>query len=129
MDEHIAVERQGDGRTARSRALSLVDGAGGRLTLQLTREERRALVEACRRVVGGSIPPGASMIKLCASGGEVYLVSSRLAPGGQRTLRIANLYDPAEAVSLPCAPDAQADTVMALVERMLGSRAHDGTMR
>lgn len=118
-NEHIAVERRSDG-PARSRTLTITDSAGGSLTLHLTRQERHALVEACRHVVHGSIPPGASMIKLCVSAGEVYMVSARLAPDGQRTLRLANLYDPAESVSLPCAPDAREDTIMALVEQILG---------
>lgn len=81
-------------------AVTIFDGQGGTLRLAVTPAELVALVDACRELLQGTVPAGASMLRVAASGG-VYLASHRLGQDGRRELRIGSMFEPADAVRLP----------------------------
>ncbi len=97
------------------RGMTICDGQGGTLTLDLTRKELRWLVFACRRLLAGSVPPGASMLKVDA-GNTVYLLSCLPHADGEAEIRIADLYDPTQRAILP---RDLAEMMAALLERLL----------
>lgn len=87
---------------ARRPALTVLDGRGGALSLDLAAGELRWLVDACRRMLRGAAPAGASALKVRAAE-KWYLVSSAITDPSTATPRdvtIANLYDPGETVTL-----------------------------
>jgi len=93
------------------RGMTICDGRGGALTLDLASPEVGSLADACRRLMGCHLPPGASVLKVSTAGG-VYLLSTHArADGG---LQISNLYDPAERIVLT---RDLAEIVVALLER------------
>jgi hypothetical protein len=100
------------------RTMTICDGRGGSLGLDLDCLELEALAFACHCLLDDLAPPGASVIKVTA-GEQVYLVSRPRPAGDLVCLQIASLYEPGERVQL--APD-MALLVVALVEQGLASR-------
>ncbi|MGH2515812.1 MAG: hypothetical protein ACRDHP_09165 [Ktedonobacterales bacterium] len=79
--------------------MTICDGEDGMLTLDLRYEDIHWLVEACRRLATGSMPPHSGILKVSANG-TMYLVSAVRNAGNRVVVRIVNLYDPAERVEL-----------------------------
>lgn len=122
------------------RAMTICDGNGGTLSLDLTCSETGWLADACRRLLSGSVPRGASAIKVHASE-KCYMLTrhtdgadgsngSNGADGADgagdsdgEEIHIVNLFDPAEHIAL--AHDI-AWLVISLLERVvpLQPRAH-----
>jgi hypothetical protein len=100
------------------RTITICDGLGGSLGLDLDCRELEALAFACHCLLDDMAPPGASLIKVTA-GNHVYLVSRPKAQGEQIHLQITSLYEPEEHIQLT--PDMAA-LVIALVEQGLVSR-------
>jgi hypothetical protein len=98
--------------------MTICDGLGGSLGLDLDCLELEALAFACLCLLDDLAPPGASVIKVTA-GEQVYQVSRPRPAGDPVCLQIASLYEPGERVQL--APD-MALLVVALVEQGLASR-------
>jgi hypothetical protein len=99
----------------RRQGMTICDGQGGTLTLDLTRKELRWLVFACRRLLAGTVPPGASMLKVDI-GITVYLLSCLPHADGAAEIRIADLYDPTQRAILP---RDLAEIMAALLEQLL----------
>ncbi len=86
----------------RGAALTVLDGHGGALGLDLAADDLRWLADACRRLVRGSMPFGACALKVRAAE-KCYLVSRTPATSDLQaagSLTIANLYDSGESVTL-----------------------------
>lgn len=105
------------------RTMTICDGLGGSLGLDLDCLELEALTFACHCLLDDVAPPGASLIKVTA-GDQVYLVSRPKPADGLICLEIASLYDPGERVQLT--PD-MARLVVALVEQGLTTRHGSAT--
>lgn len=97
--------------------MTICDGWGGALTLDLSRGELRWLVYACRSLIAGTVPPGASMLKVHA-GNTVYLLNYHSRADGEAEMQITDLYDPTQQVVLP---RDLAEMIAALVEQFLGT--------
>jgi hypothetical protein len=97
------------------RKLTICDGLGGSLGLDLDCRELEALTFACHHLLDGIAPPGASLLKVTA-GEQVYLVSRPKPSDEVICLEIASLYEPNERIQLT--PDL-ARIVVALVEQGL----------
>jgi hypothetical protein len=100
---------------ALQRGMTICDGRGGALSLDLSRGELRWLVDGCRSLIAGAVPPGASMLKVHA-GNTVYLLNYRSPVDDAAELQITDLYDPTQRVVLP---PHLAEMIAALVERFL----------
>jgi hypothetical protein len=98
--------------------MTICDGLGGSLGLDLDCRELEALAFACHCLLDGAAPPGASLIKVTA-GDQIYLVSRSKSPGDSICLQIASLYEPDARVQLTA---EMARLVVALVEEGLVSR-------
>src|SRR5262249_42069296 len=124
--DRASVGQQLAPRHAFSRMMTICDGLGGSLDLDLDCRELEALILACHCLLDGMAPPGASLIKVTA-GDEVYLVSVPKSAGEAVYLQIASLYEPTERVQLN---RDLAQLVVALIEQGLlsrhGSASHDG---
>jgi hypothetical protein len=86
----------------RGPALTVLDGRGGALALDLASDDLHWLADACRRLLRGTVPLGASALKVRAAE-KCYLVSRRPQshePEAAWNLTIANLYDSGESVTL-----------------------------
>jgi hypothetical protein len=105
-------------RDAFPRMMTICDGLGGSLDLDLDCRELEALTFACRCLLDGMAPPGASLIKVTA-GDEVYLVSHPQPADDSVCLQIVSLYQPTERVRLTW---DLAQLVVALIEQGLLSR-------
>lgn len=79
--------------------MTIYDGKGGLLCLDVTNGELRWFVDACRRLLTGTIPNGASAIKVRAAD-KCYLLNRHTTDDGATDLQIVNLFDPTERVSL-----------------------------
>jgi hypothetical protein len=84
---------------AQGSGLIVADGQGGVLLLDLASPGLRWLVDACRSLLTGRVPAGASMVKVRA-GDEVYVLNLRPREDGPADLHLSNLYDPAQDVLL-----------------------------
>lgn len=105
--------------SGRGPALTVLDGRGGALTLDLATTELRWLADACRRLLGGAMPLGASTLKVRAAE-KCYLVSRRRpAPESDWGVTIANLYDSGESVTL--ASDL-ADVLASMIDEAIQRR-------
>jgi hypothetical protein len=98
--------------------MTICDGLGGALDLDLDCRELEALTFACHCLLDGMAPPGASLIKVTA-GDAVYLVSHPKPTSDSVCLQIVSLYQPTECVLLSC---DLAQLVVALIEQGLLSR-------
>lgn len=94
--ETMAAPREA-GRSAAG--LTIADGDGGHLALDLRCGELRWLADACRRLVSGALPQGASAIKVRAAE-KCYLLNTAPAADGVARITILNLFDPGERVAL-----------------------------
>jgi hypothetical protein len=106
------------------RTMTICDGLGGSLGLDLDCRELEALTFACHCLLDDMAPPGASLMKVTA-GEQVYLVSRPQPSDSAICLEIASLYEPDARIQLT--PD-MARLVVALVEQGLISR-HSPTPR
>ena len=100
------------------RKITICDGLGGSLGLDLDCRELEALTFACHHLLDGMAPPGASVLKVTA-GKHVYLVSRPKPSDEAICLEIASLYEPDARIQLT--PD-MARIVVALVEQGLLNR-------
>jgi hypothetical protein len=107
-------------------ALTVLDGQGGALSLDLSCGELCWLVNACRRLLQGALPRGASAFKVRAA--ERCFLVSRVAcddvdADGQcePRLSITDLFDPGASVTLPL---ELAAVVTSLIETSIARRAH-----
>jgi hypothetical protein len=100
--------------------MTIYDGRGGSLALDLSSRETLWLADACHRLVTGAIPPGASAIKVRAAE-KSYLLSSCVSTLAEAEVRIVNLFEPAERVTLS---HDMARMIASLVERILLARPH-----
>lgn len=75
--------------------MTILDGHGGALVLDLSRPELHLLGDACGRLLAGDVPRHASVIKV-RCGEHCYILSRQ----SEDTLRIVNFFDPAERVIL-----------------------------
>jgi hypothetical protein len=98
--------------------MTICDGLGGSLGLDLDCRELEALTFACHCLLDDIAPPGASLIKVTA-GDQVYLVRRPKPSDDAICLQIASLYEPEERVQLTA---DMALLVVALVEQGLISR-------
>lgn len=103
--------------TPRGAGLTIADGGGGHLALDLRCGELRWLADACRRLMSGALPQGASAIKVRAAE-KCYLVNSATAADGGPRITIVNLFDPGERVALT---SDVAAVVAALIEDGVGA--------
>lgn len=99
----------------RPRGMMICDPHGGVLALDLSSRGLRWLVDACRSLLAGSAPSGASMLKVDA-GNTVYLVTRRAGADGATDIQITDLYDTSQRVQLSC---DLTQAVTALVERLM----------
>jgi hypothetical protein len=97
------------------RSMTICDGLGGSLGLDLDCRELEALTFACHCLLDEMAPPGASLMKVTA-GEQVYLVSRPQPSDSAICLEIASLYEPDARIRLT--PD-MARLVVALVEQGL----------
>ena len=98
------------------RALTICDGLGGALSFDLGSGEVSWLVDAFRRLLNNGAPQNVSAIKV-RSADRWYLLSRGVSAQAQgATLRVMNLFDPAEQVTLT--PDL-ATLVSSLLEQAL----------
>lgn len=81
------------------RGMTILDGRDGALTLDLAHPELRLLSEACKRLLAGDVPRGASVI-MVRSGACCYIVSHQASSQGEPVLTISNLFDRGERVTL-----------------------------
>jgi hypothetical protein len=95
----MAATRQLAGQDSRARRMTICDGEDGMLTLDLRYEDIHWLVDACRRLATGGMPPHGGMLKVSANG-TIYLVSAVRKAGDRVVVRIVNLYEPTERVEL-----------------------------
>src|SRR5258708_1563105 len=106
-------------------ALTVLDGQGGALSLDLSCGELQWLVDACRRLLQGALPRGASAFKVRAAE-RCFLVSrvacDDAAGASEREprLTIADLFDPGASVTLPL---ELAAVVTSLIETGIERRA------
>ena len=84
---------------ARHPGMTIIDGRGGSLTLDLARPELHWLAEACERLADGNLPPNASVLKVHAAG-QVYLLARHSHADHAPEISISNLFDPGERVVL-----------------------------
>ena len=90
----------------RGPAPARTDGRGGALALDPASDNLHWLADACRRLLRGPMPLGASALKVRADE-KCYLVSRRPQshePESAWNLTIANLYDSGESVTLASDP-------------------------
>lgn len=83
----------------RAAGLTIADGDGWHLALDLRCAELRWVADACRRLVGGTLPGAASAIKVRA-GEKCYLLNTTRAMDGDERITLLNLFDPGERVAL-----------------------------
>ena len=93
--------------------MMIYDGCGGKLWLDLSCGALWWLADACRRLIARDMPPGASMLKVSVAS-QVYLVSLGADSDGSARIRVANVFDPGERVTLSC---DLAEMVVALIEQ------------
>lgn len=99
----------------RRTGMTVADGLGGHLALDLSSRELRWLAEACRQLAGETPPSWARMLKVhCAN--VVYLVIRHESANGDREIEITNMADPSEHVRLS---RDLAQLVASLIERSL----------
>ena len=111
-DSAAAPARASEMPARRHHALTIADGHGGGLSLDLRRGDVLLLADACRRLTAGAMPEGASAIKVRAAE-TCYLVSRAALPAGEPSITVLNLFDPSQRVQL--AGDLAA-TLAALIE-------------
>ena len=99
----------------RNSTMVVCDGKGGQLLLDLRCPDVRWLVAACRSLLAGRVPPGASMLKVRA-GEEVYVLLRRRETDGAEAVRITNLYNRSESVLLP---SDLAELIMSILDRLI----------
>lgn len=79
--------------------MTILDGHGGALALDLATIEPDMLSDACQRLLTGDVPHGACVIKVCF-GDHCYVLSRRGSQHGSDILAITKLFDPGEHVAL-----------------------------
>ena len=102
----------------RGPAITVLDGCGGALSVDLSSSEVRWLADACHCLLHGALPQGASALKV-RTAEKCYLVSRRAntrSTDDACDITIANLFDPGESVTLP---SGLASLVTALIEASL----------
>ncbi len=105
-------------------ALTVLDGCGGALSLDLASDELRWLAEACRRLLRGAMPLGASALKVRAAE-KCYLVTRRPLTRATETacsVIIADLYDPGVAVTLT---SDLAEALESMIDEVIQRRERD----
>ena len=103
-------------------AVTIHDSDGGDVHLSITPAELVTLIDACRRLLHGTVPAGASMVKVSTSD-AVYLVSHRVRRDGRRELRIGSLFEPGDEVRLPYERPDQVLSILQEVVTLLASAA------
>src|SRR5258708_34444633 len=75
------------------RGMTIADGRGGALWLDLASPGIGRLAEALLRLMSGQVPPGAPVLKVTV-GAEGYLASWREGGDGEGALQLAELLSP-----------------------------------
>src|SRR5262245_9926588 len=79
--------------------LTICDGRGGTLVLDLASPHLGWLVDAIGRLVSDQLPAGACLLKVFAAE-QVYLLRRSTTAKGETEVQVTNLFDPAEQVVL-----------------------------
>jgi hypothetical protein len=79
--------------------MTICDGRGGSLVLDLASPHLRWLVDAIGRLVSDQLPAGACLLKVFAAE-HVYLLRRSVTANSGPEIQITNLFDPAEQVVL-----------------------------
>src|SRR5262249_53980459 len=79
--------------------MTICDGQGGSLVLDLASPHLRWLVDAIGRLVSDRLPAGACLLKVFAAE-QVYLLRRCTTASGELEIQITNLFDPSEQVTL-----------------------------
>jgi hypothetical protein len=108
--------------------VTIRDSEGGGLRLSVTPAELVTLIDTCRRLLQGTVPAGASMVKVSTSD-AVYLVSHRVRRDGRRELRIGSLFEPGDEVRLPYERSEQVLSVLREVVTLHTSAADQTEVR
>jgi hypothetical protein len=98
------------------RGMTIADGRGGALWLDLASPGISRLAEALLRLMSGRVPPGATVLKVTV-GAEVYLASWREGGDGEEMLQLAKLFDPGERVALSRTTAETVASLLALAAR------------
>lgn len=83
----------------RASGITIVDGHGGSLDLDLSQPDLHWLADACERLAGGELPPNAGVLKVHAAG-QVYLLARRTRADQAPEISISSLFGPGERVVL-----------------------------